>query len=140
MILYQYCIFFVKKLQYWNNFLYQYCQQYWYTSIVIAKYRRSHVCLLLFLFSKKFCLIKILFFINLQQILTQYLYKFSQFLPVSLDCPFVNAPSVYFTCRSFRIQTSRIPIFTKECLVLSYSPQTIVEILLILPFNNNHAL
>ena len=41
MILYQYCIFFVKKLQYWNNFLYQYCQQYWYTSIVIAKYRRS---------------------------------------------------------------------------------------------------
>ena len=31
----------VKKLQYWNNFLYQYCQQYWYTSIVIAKYRRS---------------------------------------------------------------------------------------------------
>jgi hypothetical protein len=33
--------FFVKKLQYWNNFLYQYCQQYWYTSIVIAKYRRS---------------------------------------------------------------------------------------------------
>ena len=41
MILYQYCIFFVKKLQYWNNFLYQYCQQYWYTSIVITKYRRS---------------------------------------------------------------------------------------------------
>ena len=41
MILYQYCIFFVKNLQYWNNFLYQYCQQYWYTSIVIAKYRRS---------------------------------------------------------------------------------------------------
>ena len=41
MILYQYCIFFVKNLQYWNNFLYQYCQQYWYTSILIAKYRRS---------------------------------------------------------------------------------------------------
>ena len=27
MILYQYCIFFVKKLQYWNNFLYQYCDR-----------------------------------------------------------------------------------------------------------------
>jgi hypothetical protein len=27
--------------EYWNNFLYQYCQQYWYTSIVIAKYWRS---------------------------------------------------------------------------------------------------
>ena len=40
-VLYQYCNFFVKKLQYWNNFVYQYCQQYWYTSIVIAKYRRS---------------------------------------------------------------------------------------------------
>ena len=42
MILYQYRIFLVKNLQYWNNFLYQYCQQYWYTSIVIAKYRRSN--------------------------------------------------------------------------------------------------